>query len=222
MFAAAALHASPTWSHFERLLSPVDSTVRRVLEKRSSSPEKTPAMRVVEDGAAVFRNRPLGFPPADWQLQTQTTTMNLYQSMTGLKTAAPGPRSGLNNDLYEKCIGCQGKWCLPPPRVTPATFTAQYRTAGPDLRKRTQEHEESHDQEVFHDGSQTVVGMHQSDMATVQSEGKRFFSSCLSFLLRGSSLFSSHVSINKKNTPAFWLLLLKLRLSVASTSEGSI
>lgn len=137
------------------------------------------------DRPAGFWNRPLGFPPADWQLQAQTTKMNLYQSMTGLKTAAPGtaaasagPRSDPSTNLYEKCLGCQGKWCLPPPRVTPATLfrnllTGQYYIAGPDLRKSTQEREASNDEEVFHDGSQTVVGMHQSDMATIQSEGKR-------------------------------------------------
>lgn len=173
--------------------SQLDSTVRKVLEKSSSSPEKMSALRAeVEsnhggDRPAGFWTRLLGFPPADWQLQAQTNTMNLYQSMAGLKTAgpgttapSPGPRSDPSTVLYEKCLRCQGKWCLPPPRATPAAsfrnvLTRPYYIAGPDMKRSTQEHEASNDEEVFHNGSQTVVAMHQSDMATIQSEGKRYF-----------------------------------------------
>lgn len=138
------------------------------------------------DRPAGFWDRPLGFPPADWQLQGQTTTLNLYQSMTGLKTAAPGtaapslePRSDPNAVLYEKCRRCQGKQCQPPPRVIPARsfwniLTGPIYGAGPGLKKSTQEHEANADKEVFHDGSQTVFGMHENDMKTIQSEGKRF------------------------------------------------
>lgn len=169
-----------------------DSTMRKVLEKYSSSPEKMSALRAeVESNQGRHRpaglwNRSLGFPPADWQLQAQTNTMNLYQSMTGLKTAAPGtaaplpgPRTDPSTVLYEKCLRCPGKWCLPPPRVPPATsfrniLTGPYYIAVQDMKRSTQ-HEASNDEEVFHNGSQTVVVMHQSDMATIQSEGKRSF-----------------------------------------------
>lgn len=172
--------------------SQCDSRVRKVLEKCSSSPEKTSTMRAEMDSnhggdrPAGFWDRPLGFPPADWQ-QAQTTTLNLYQSMTGLKTAAPGtaapspgPRSDPNTVLYEKCLRCQGKRCQPPPRVTPATsfrniLTGPIYGAAPGLKKSTEEHKASTDEEVFHDVSQTVFGMHQNDMTTIQSEGKRSF-----------------------------------------------
>lgn len=208
MFSAAAATATvvPCKSDMESVLktvSPVehddlnsadnsqlDTTERKVLEKCSSSPEKMPALRAeVEsnhgggDTPARFWNRPLGFPPVDWQLQTQTNTMNLYQSMTGLRTASPGtaaplsgPRSDPNTVLYEKCLRCPGKWCQPPPRVTPApsfrnVLAGPHYIAGPV----TQEHEASNDEDVFHDGSQTVVVMHQNNMNTIQSEGKRSF-----------------------------------------------
>lgn len=173
--------------------SQCDRRVREVLEKCSSSPERTSTMRAEMDSyhggdrPTGFWDRPLGFPPADWQLQTQTTTLNLYQSMTGLRTAAPGaadpslgPRSDPNSVLYEKCLKCQGKRCHPPPRVTPATsfrniLTGPIYGAGPGQKKSNQEHEASADEEVFHDGSQAVFGMHQNDMPTTLSEGKRSF-----------------------------------------------
>lgn len=212
MFAAAAaaavqiVHCKSNVESVLKTVSPVehddlnsadhsqrDSTVRKVLENCSSSLEKMSALRAAVEfnhgggRSAAFWNRPLGFPPADWQLQAQTNTMNLYQPMNGLKTAAPGiaalspgPQSDPSTILYEKCLGCQGKWCLPPPRVTPATsfrnvLTGPHYIAGPHLKKSTQEHEASNDEEVFHDGSQTVVAMHQNDLATIQSEGKRSF-----------------------------------------------
>ncbi|XP_075906693.1 protein Dok-7-like isoform X2 [Nelusetta ayraudi] len=188
-----ALHTSASSSVIPAIPdhSQCDSRVRKVLEKCSSSPEKTSMMRAEMDSnhgrdrPAGFWDRPLGFPPADWQPQAQTTTLNLYQSMTGLKTAvpgtaapSPGPRSDPNTVLYEKCFRCQGKQCQPPPRVTPATsfrniLTGPIYGAGPGLKKSTEEHEASADEEVFHDGSQTLFGMHQNDMTTIQSEDKK-------------------------------------------------
>lgn len=179
--------------------SKCENTARKALEKCCSSPEKTFTMRMEAyskirgDRQGHFSDGLLGFPPADHQLEVVTNRRNLYESMsctigTGLRTATPGPRAPSPEPryqpkavIYENCLKCQGKRCHPPPRFTPAqmfrnVLTGQISRSQPGLKKSSQDLEVTPDEEdIFRDGSQNVVGMHGTNFATLQTEGKRSF-----------------------------------------------